>query len=30
VQGHPEGEGKMSPEACEKMKALGYVGQCAP
>jgi arylsulfatase A-like enzyme len=30
VQGRPEGEGKMTAEACEKMKALGYVQQCAP
>jgi arylsulfatase A-like enzyme len=30
VQGRPEGEGKMTVEACEKMKALGYVQQCAP
>ncbi|MFI5184989.1 MAG: sulfatase, partial [Vicinamibacteria bacterium] len=29
VQGHPEGEGKMSPEACEKLRALGYVKECA-
>jgi len=28
VQGHPEGEGKMTPEACEKMRALGYVRDC--
>jgi arylsulfatase A-like enzyme len=31
IQGRPpEGEGKMSAEACEKMRALGYVAQCAP
>jgi len=23
------GEGPMSPEACEKLKALGYVQECA-
>jgi arylsulfatase A-like enzyme len=27
VAGKP-GEGKMTPEACEQLKALGYVGQC--
>jgi arylsulfatase len=26
----PAGEAKMSVEACEKLKALGYVQQCAP
>ncbi|HET7295391.1 MAG TPA: sulfatase [Vicinamibacteria bacterium] len=26
----PEGEAKMSKEACEKLRALGYVAQCAP
>lgn len=31
IQGRPaEGEGKMTAEACEKMRALGYVQQCAP
>jgi arylsulfatase A-like enzyme len=30
VQGRPEGEGKMTAEACEQLKALGYVQQCAP
>ena len=30
VEQHPEGEGKMTPEACEKMRALGYVRECAP
>lgn len=30
VEGHPEGEGKMTPEACEKLRALGYVKECAP
>jgi arylsulfatase A-like enzyme len=30
VLGHPEGEGKMTAEACEKLKGLGYVQQCAP
>jgi arylsulfatase A-like enzyme len=26
----PQGEARMSREACEKLKALGYVQQCAP
>jgi len=31
IQGRPpEGEGKMTAGACEQMKALGYVQQCAP
>jgi arylsulfatase A-like enzyme len=30
VEGHPEGEGKMTAEACENLRALGYVGQCSP
>ncbi len=30
AEGHPEGEGKMTPEACEKLRALGYVKECAP
>ncbi len=30
VEQHPEGEGTMTPEACEKMRALGYVRECAP
>jgi arylsulfatase A-like enzyme len=29
VEGHPEGEGQMTPEACEKLRALGYVKECA-
>jgi arylsulfatase A-like enzyme len=30
LSGAPAGEGKMTPEACEKLKALGYVQECAP
>jgi arylsulfatase A-like enzyme len=30
IGGVPAGEPKMSREACEKLKALGYVQQCAP
>ena len=30
LEGHPTGEGKMTAEACEKLRALGYVQQCAP
>lgn len=28
LEGRPEGEGRMTPEACEQLKALGYVQQC--
>lgn len=30
LSGAPLGEGKMTSEACEKLKALGYVQECKP
>jgi arylsulfatase A-like enzyme len=30
VEGQPEGERQMTAEACEKLKALGYVQECTP
>ena len=29
LEGHPAGKGEMTAEACEKLRALGYVQQCA-